>query len=309
MAVNSLLFFNNKFMALVLIFFIVFLRKYFILLYENKFIFLFLFIISIKINAQQNAIPVGSILRTHALIYGEMFEGRKTAGGEIFNNDSLTCSHRTLPFNTMLYITNAVNGKTVILRVNDRGLNPKSTDIFVTKQAAIKLGLPRQGGTKITMQIIGENGLVLQEDEKSMTFEAEVLRQNNLKAQKIKSSPPIVEKETTEGKYNFDIKPFEENNNDTSVNKTYALDGSDIKLEGFGIQLFSVDNLKSAQSISKTLIEGDIDSKLYIQQVWVKGKKVFRIIAGAYGLIEAKEHLNKLKKIGHKGFIQKHLSA
>jgi len=275
---------------------------------KTHFFCFLLFITSLKINAQNNVIPVGSILRTHALIYGEMFEGRKTASGEIFNNDSLTCSHRTLPFNTMLYITNAVNGKTATLRVNDRGVNPKSTDIFVTKQAAIKLGLPRQGGTKITMQIIGENGLVLQEDEKTMTFEAEVLRQNNLKAQKIKSTP-VLEKETTEGKYNFDIKSFEENNNDTSVNKTYTLDGSDIKLEGFGIQLFSVDNIKSAQNISKTLIEGNIESKLYIQQVWVKGKKVFRVIAGAYGLIEAKEHLHKLKKIGHKGFIQKHLSV
>ena len=274
---------------------------------KTKVICFALFIFTIYISkAQEKPALVGSILRTHAQIYGDMFEGRKTASGEVFNNDSLTCSHRTLPFNTMLFITNAVNGKTVTLRVNDRGLNPNSSDLYVTRDAAIKLGLPRQGGTKITMQIIGQNGIVMQEDEKPMTYEAEVLRENNLKNQKYNKH---ISAKTEEKKYNFEIKPFEDENNDLNTNLTYTLDGTKARPEGFGIQLFSVDNLKMAQDISKNLVEENINTQIFIQQMWVKGKKVFRVIAGEYNIEEAKAQLHKFKKAGHKGFVQKHISA
>ena len=266
--------------------------------------FIFLFI-PLALSAQDNSIPVGSIVSTHANIYGDMFEGRKTANGEIFNNDSLTCSHRTLPFNTMLYITNAVNGNTIILRVNDRGINPKSNDIFITKMAANRLGFPRHGGIKVTMQIIGKDGIVMQEDEKPMTYEQDVLRQNNLRSRKYNSR---TEESPKDQKYNFEINTIEDNNNDPAISKTYTLNGKESQPEGYGVQLFSVDNIKTAQEITKNLVEENIESQLFIQQVWVKGKKVFRIIAGEYNLEEAKNHLAKLKKVGHKGFIQKHLS-
>jgi rare lipoprotein A len=53
--------------------------------------------------------------------YGEVFHGRKTANGEIFDMNALTCASPTLPFNTRIKITNPSNGKTVTVRVNDRG--------------------------------------------------------------------------------------------------------------------------------------------------------------------------------------------
>jgi rare lipoprotein A len=53
--------------------------------------------------------------------YGEALNGRKTASGEIFNMDSLTCASPTLPFGTLVEITNPANNKSVIVRVNDRG--------------------------------------------------------------------------------------------------------------------------------------------------------------------------------------------
>jgi rare lipoprotein A len=53
--------------------------------------------------------------------YGEAFHGRKTANGETFDMNALTCASPTLPFGTRIKITNPSNGKTVIVRVNDRG--------------------------------------------------------------------------------------------------------------------------------------------------------------------------------------------
>jgi hypothetical protein len=53
--------------------------------------------------------------------YGPYFHGRQTATGEIFNQDALTAAHKTLPFNTYLEVRNLLNGKTVVVRINDRG--------------------------------------------------------------------------------------------------------------------------------------------------------------------------------------------
>ncbi|MUH00976.1 septal ring lytic transglycosylase RlpA family protein [Scytonema sp. UIC 10036] len=63
--------------------------------------------------------------------YGPYFHGRMTANGETFNQNELTVAHKSLPFNTYLQVTNLKNGKTVIVRVNDRGpyIPPRSLDL------------------------------------------------------------------------------------------------------------------------------------------------------------------------------------
>ncbi|MER3478646.1 MAG: septal ring lytic transglycosylase RlpA family protein, partial [Leptolyngbya sp. ERB_1_2] len=53
--------------------------------------------------------------------YGPYFHGRQTANGEIFDQDELTAAHPTLPLGTFLKVTNRLNGKSIVVRVNDRG--------------------------------------------------------------------------------------------------------------------------------------------------------------------------------------------
>ncbi|MGF1536655.1 MAG: septal ring lytic transglycosylase RlpA family protein [Elainellaceae cyanobacterium] len=65
--------------------------------------------------------PTGPRLAGVASWYGPYFHGRKTANGEIFNQNELTAAHPTLPFNTKLKVTNQLNGRSVMVRVNDRG--------------------------------------------------------------------------------------------------------------------------------------------------------------------------------------------
>lgn len=63
--------------------------------------------------------------------YGREFHGRRTASGEPYDRFAMTCAHKTLPFNTLLKVTNPRNGKTVIVRVTDRGpfLNGRQLDL------------------------------------------------------------------------------------------------------------------------------------------------------------------------------------
>jgi rare lipoprotein A len=88
--------------------------------------------------------------------YGRKFAGRKTASGERFNPDALTMAHKTLPFGTMVKVTNPRNGKSVTLRVNDRG--PAQADRVgdVSLAAARTLGMVRSGVIEAELQVVGE---------------------------------------------------------------------------------------------------------------------------------------------------------
>ena len=70
-----------------------------------------------------------------ASFYGEEWNGRRTANGEIFNTYELTAAHKTLPFGTKVKVVNKTNGKSVIVRINDRGPFVKGRTIDLSKKA------------------------------------------------------------------------------------------------------------------------------------------------------------------------------
>lgn len=80
-----------------------------------------------------------------ASFYADKFVGRKTANGEIFSNNDFTAAHKTLPFNSLVRVTNPENNKTTVVRINDRGPHIKGRVIDLSKAAAKKIGLDFQG--------------------------------------------------------------------------------------------------------------------------------------------------------------------
>ena len=80
-----------------------------------------------------------------ASYYAKRFSGRKTASGERLNQDSLTCAHRTYPFGTMLRVYNPANGRSVIVRVTDRGPYIRSRIIDLSWRAAKELDIISKG--------------------------------------------------------------------------------------------------------------------------------------------------------------------
>jgi rare lipoprotein A len=73
--------------------------------------------------------------------YGPGFQGRKTANGERFNTNELTAAHKTLPFNTLVKVTNVSNGQSIIVRINDRGPFTKGRVIDLSKAAKNEIGM------------------------------------------------------------------------------------------------------------------------------------------------------------------------
>lgn len=76
----------------------------------------------------------------------------KTASGERMNPAAMTAAHRTLPFGTKLRVTNKRNGRTVVVRINDRGPFVRGRILDLSKAAAAKLGFIRAGHTKVCLQ-------------------------------------------------------------------------------------------------------------------------------------------------------------
>ena len=89
-----------------------------------------------------------------ASYYGNEFHGRKTANGERFDQNQLTAAHRTLPFGTRLRVTNTQNGKTVVVRVNDRGPFVKGRVIDLSSAAFRSIAQLNSGVVPVRIQVI-----------------------------------------------------------------------------------------------------------------------------------------------------------
>jgi len=86
--------------------------------------------------------------------YGSQFHGRKTASGERFNMNAMTAAHRSLPFGTRVRVTNKRNGRSVVVRINDRGPFSGGRILDVSKAAANRLGLIATGTAPVTLQVL-----------------------------------------------------------------------------------------------------------------------------------------------------------
>lgn len=89
--------------------------------------------------------------------YGAKFHGRRTASGEKFDMHALTAAHPTLPIPSYAKVTNVKNGKSVIVRINDRGPFHSKRVLDVSHAAAKKLGFVSQGSATVHIQALGSN--------------------------------------------------------------------------------------------------------------------------------------------------------
>lgn len=87
-----------------------------------------------------------------ASFYADFFQGRQTSNGETFKQRKLTAAHRTLPFGTRVRVKNLKNGKTVKVRINDRGPFVDGRIIDLSRKAARKLGMINDGVAPVELE-------------------------------------------------------------------------------------------------------------------------------------------------------------
>jgi rare lipoprotein A len=146
-------------------------KKYFLIVFKKllllPLLFCFYFSYTQQIPADSLKVSDTALIKSEATIdssekvlygiasfYGNKFEGRKTANGEIFSQKKFTAACNLLPLGTWIKVTNLKNGRSVIVKTNDR-LHPKMKRLVdLTKAAAVKLNYVGGGVTRVKVEII-----------------------------------------------------------------------------------------------------------------------------------------------------------
>lgn len=115
-------------------------------------------------------LDVGMKERGIASWYGDDFHGWVTASGEVYDMHALTGAHRTLPLGTVVRVTNVVNGRHVVIRINDRGPYVSGRILDLSYGAAQKLGMVHDGVAAVHLEVIGHEAL--QGDQAQSLFAA-----------------------------------------------------------------------------------------------------------------------------------------
>ncbi len=94
-----------------------------------------------------------------ASFYAKKFNGKRTSSGERYKNNALTAAHRSLPFGTLLEVTNKANGKKTVVRVNDRGPHRKKIALDLSYAAAKKIGIVRSGVGYVRVRVVDRQAI------------------------------------------------------------------------------------------------------------------------------------------------------
>lgn len=99
--------------------------------------------------------------------YGPNFHGRPTANGETFDMNAISAAHPTLPLPSRVRVTNLENGRSLIVRVNDRGPFARSRIIDLSRRAAQLLGFAQNGTARVRVQLVRDDGSIASRDERA----------------------------------------------------------------------------------------------------------------------------------------------
>ena len=197
--------------------------------------------------------------------YGKDFHAKKTANGERYDMNSLTAAHRTLPLPSIVKVTNLENGRSLVLRVNDRGPYAKNRIIDVSKRASQLLGFYTQGTTKVRVEVMEKESKALK-----AALTGEPVKENIYQAQE---TSPIVTSE---------LKPMAQSNVSYPKGSYFVQVGS-----------FSMEN--GAQSMASQL---DVKSNIFYTNV--NGQNFYRVRVGPF--VDEQSAGEMLSDIKNKGF-------
>ncbi|GIU00415.1 endolytic peptidoglycan transglycosylase RlpA [Sulfurovum sp. TSL6] len=105
-------------------------------------------------------VEVGQVMHGISSWYGPNFHGKQTSNGEVYNMHARTAAHKTWPMDTMVKVNNLVNGKSTIVRINDRGPFVRGRVIDCSYTAGKELGLDKMGIAKVSLEVVGFAGKV-----------------------------------------------------------------------------------------------------------------------------------------------------
>jgi rare lipoprotein A len=238
------------------------------------------------INVLLAAIPILATAQTYnetgrCSYYADKFQGRNTAGGEKYDKDQFTAAHRTLPFNTLVRVTNLHNNKSVIVRINDRGPNTGNRLIDLSKAAAVSIDMIAYGVIDARVEYVGMANadsirqiLAAQKAEAAKKLELARDREKEMKKAEVK-------------------KPVNVNLSSLEDKAFYDQDFKSSTPGGFGVQVGFFSNLSNCRNAMHHF-EGKyaVRSFMYVEKR--KDGTYYRLTLGQFSNKASAERLRKL---------------
>ena len=211
--------------------------------------------------------------------YGPGFHGKKTANGEVFDQNKISAAHKTLPMPSIVKVTNLDNGKVLEnIRVNDRGPFAGNRIIDLSKKAAQELGFVNSGVAKVRVEIMeNESRIYASKNSKKNS----VRKANKAKVEKVQRKV---------------IPSEEDQQNSDEVSKNSTEDNSILKDKPVIIQVGAFGDHRNAKSLTEKLSE----FKAYIERKFIDNKYLYRVRIGPLSNLDlAKSIKSKLFELGH----------
>ncbi len=227
----------------------------------------------------------------YASYYGREFHGRRTASGEKYNMSAFTAAHRTLPFGTLIKVTNMNNKLSVIVKVNDRGPFSKKRIVDISRAAAESIDMVSDGVVLVEVEVLPS--IMTKADSLVFFPKYDSLK---IKKEPISHANNNIEEDLPTKLLNL------------STGKLYNVKGEQKIPLGFGIQVLSIsDTKKLITEIDSLHLKGF--ELVYIEPAMVGSKKSFRILVGQFSdKNAAQDDKIKLEQLGYNGFVRQYIA-
>ena len=209
-----------------------------------------------------------------ASFINDELHGLETASGEKYDKFAFTAAHLSLPFGTKVKVTNLWNGKSTIVKINDRGPFSPGRIIDVSMQAAIELQMVTAGVIDVRIETVTDDEIVASE---------------TVTTDRKPKATPVVENTSVRGDGTFKLTVTQQNN-----------------LTGYGVQVGSFsDYLRLMKKVEELNAKGFPD--IYVNTAMVKGTRYFRIVVGNFEYKEQADlYLLSVKSKGFDGYLVSH---
>ena len=235
--------------------------------------------------------------------YGPDFHSKKTSNGEIYDMYDMTAAHKTLPMNTVVKVDNLDNGKSVIVRINDRGPFVRGRIIDLSNKAARDIEMVGKGTAKVNITVLGYNGEI--ENKDAPYSELQKNEPSNLvRNEKVDVLEPLEIKEKAISSTKVPVAPVSKpviNNKAITKPITTNVSNSNNNLLSAGkysVQVGAFGQESGANKIKQDYQMKFTNNKIDVKKVLSNGKTLFKVFIGGFDSSEKAQSFKSINGLG-----------
>ncbi len=218
--------------------------------------------------------------------YGPDFHSKKTSNGEIYNMYDMTAAHKTLPMNTVLRVDNQENGKSIVVRINDRGPFVRGRIIDLSNKAARDIDMIAKGTAKVKITVLGYNGEI--ENKNAPVVELSDSDSAPRKKDEIDVVEPLeIKEDNISSKASVGVKNSKVVKTTPIINNNVTSNSSKVLSNGkFNVQIGAFSQEDGALKVKNDTQKKFSNRKVDVKKVLVNGKTFFKVFISGFETYE-----------------------